>query len=659
MKRILCSIMIVFFAFAKANSQVIINELDADTPSTDFEEFIELKTQSPFESLDGYIMVLFNGSGSYTTGMGRSYYVEDLDGLTTDSNGLVVLGSSKVSPAVDRLLMKDGNTFQNGGDAVAIYLGEPSDFPEFTFANQNNLIDALVYGTNDDDATDLLDLLGETVQYNEGSPNNTNSLQLKPDGTYVSKKPTPHSLNDATEPSYIGLDFSINPMGDLNEGDLFSLTFTLTKAAPQNLYVNFDLKNEGFNTADFTGTTSIFIAAGESTQQLDFNITDDIVDEGDESLRVNLGNNLPTGYKRLKDKVEYLVIDNDFKVASYGNPLAPTFGIVESTQPKEYYISLNNLASPELEKAITIIIAETGVVREHTYADITTILKDADASPANSNKVWLLYNEKERRDVKFQNSSISKDKWNREHVFPRSRGGYFDIEEDEIADGIDVWVETSVDSLRHGNSDAHHLRAADSRTNSSRSNKNFGLGSTQYDGPEDSQGSWHGDVARSVFYMTLRYNGLQVVNGDPDPKLGLIGDLETLLEWHRQDPPDDFEMNRNNVIYEWQRNRNPFIDDPELAEFIWGNKAGETYTLSIEDQKNSRIIVFPNPSTDFLQFAHIIDPTDIKIYDAQGKLVLHQILSHDIKIEHKLIAGIYLLQIKTKLGTTVKTIVVN
>ena len=143
---------------------------------------------------------------------------------------------------------------------------------------------------------------------------------------------------------------------------------------------------------------------------------------------------------------------------------------------------INVNSSSDLEQAITSIIAETGVVRHHTYADITTIVKDADASALNSNKVWLLYSEIERSDVLFQDGSNGNGRWNREHVFPRSRGDYDSLEDlDDIADGINVWVETSVDSLRHGNSDAHHLRATDAPTNSSRGDQNYSGTETKTD----------------------------------------------------------------------------------------------------------------------------------------------------------------------------------
>jgi len=49
-----------------------------------------------------------------------------------------------------------------------------------------------------------------------------------------------------------------------------------------------------------------------------------------------------------------------------------------------------------------------------------------------------------------------------------------------------------------------------------------------------------------------------------------IGNLEMFLEWHFEDPVDDFEINRNNVIYDVQGNRNPFIDNPNFVYNIWG-----------------------------------------------------------------------------------------
>src|SRR5690606_25601510 len=96
-------------------------------------------------------------------------------------------------------------------------------------------------------------------------------------------------------------------------------------------------------------------------------------------------------------------------------------------------------------------------------------------------------------------------------------------------------------------------------------------GPLDYNGPQNNQGSWKGDVARALFYMALRYEVLELVDGNPDDSTAnQLGDLQTLLSWHELDPADDFEMNRNNIIYSWQMNRNPFIDLPDLVDYVYG-----------------------------------------------------------------------------------------
>ena len=88
--------------FTSSWSQVlIINELDADTPSIDDLEFIELKSETPNFSTDGYILVFFNRSSS---GGDASYFVYDLNGYTTDINGLLVVGNTYVSPFPQALM---------------------------------------------------------------------------------------------------------------------------------------------------------------------------------------------------------------------------------------------------------------------------------------------------------------------------------------------------------------------------------------------------------------------------------------------------------------------------------------------------------------------------------------------------------------------------
>lgn len=205
------------------------------------------------------------------------------------------------------------------------------------------------------------------------------------------------------------------------------------------------------------------------------------------------------------------------------------------------------------------------MVRAQTYADIVDMLKEADQNPENSNQVWLVYLEIGRAKIDYQTVSSSVGLWNREHTFPRSRAGYNSIEADETADGRNVYGPrmpihyAMVTPMVMDFVQPTALKIVHVMTNITDSTN----------GPVGTLGGFKGDVARSVFYLAVRYNGLEIVNGFPDIT-GQLGDLLTLLNWHRNDPPDDYEMNRNNIIFDWQKNRNPFIDHPALVEYILG-----------------------------------------------------------------------------------------
>jgi len=188
MKKItlLLSLLVTSFGFA----QLSINEIDADQTSTDTAEFIEILSSTPNFALDGYVVVLYNGSDD------QSYASYDLDGFTTNADGLFVIGNTGVTGAG---LTLPSNGLQNGADAVAIFQASDTDFPNDTAITTTNLIDVMVYGTNDSDDTGLLTGFGETTQYNDTA---TESLQLTDDQTsYVAGTPTPNALNNLSNPS--------------------------------------------------------------------------------------------------------------------------------------------------------------------------------------------------------------------------------------------------------------------------------------------------------------------------------------------------------------------------------------------------------------------------------------------------------------------------
>lgn len=90
-----------------------------------------------------------------------------------------------------------------------------------------------------------------------------------------------------------------------------------------------------------------------------------------------------------------------------------------------------------------------------------------------------------------------------------------------------------------------------------------------------------GDFARIYFYVATLYpaplwaNAALPLFADGEfPTLSVTGS-PMLMKWHRLDPVDDIERRRNDAVMALQGNRNPFVDNPELAEYLWGDKAGE------------------------------------------------------------------------------------
>jgi hypothetical protein len=575
--------------------QVWINELDSDSPGIDNKEFVELRTPAPFTSLNGYVLVFFNGNPT-ASNTNQSYFALSLNGHTTDANGLLLIGCQSVSPVPD--LVFSDNVIQNGEDGLAIYQGSLADWPIGTPATTQNLVHALTYDTSDPDASGLMALLGITLPQvqmdeNENNLSATQSIQRKNDGSYEVKAPTPGAMNDGSGIVFNGVSIAVNT-AHRTEGDSLHIVFRTQTPVASTLNFSFTLNNGGFNTSDYTGNTNLSIPTGSDSVLAIISTVDDTADEGDEVLKITF-NPLPSGYVRMNDKVEIRIIDNDYSVDPWGTPLQPTYGIVNPTIPAGYYAPIHGKNGAALKLALQGIIADTATVRAHCYGDIPDILSVADHNPKNGNQVWLMYVETPRAKLDYQTTASGTGKWNREHIYPQSRGGYSNGTSD-IPDGINVWLPTGPNDLLAGHADAHALRAEDATENSSRNNRDYG---GDYNGPAATAGSWKGDVARAVFYMCIRYNGLQLVSGNPNDTTSFqLGDLDSLLAWHQMDPPDDFEMFRNNYIHTWQQNRNPFIDHPELVEYVYGNMQGQPFFLNtaVAEVNRSGWILYPNPS---------------------------------------------------------------
>ena len=179
-------------------TDMLINEVDSDTPGYDAAEFIELYDGGKGSTiLDGLTLVLYNGSS------GKSYRAIDLSSYQTDAAGYLVIGNSSV-PGND-ITIADAS-LQNGPDAVALYIGSANDFPNGTLVTTSNLIDALVYGPAGSSAPALMVLLesGQSqVDENSRGSGDLHSNQRCPNGsgahrqsiTFRPNTPTPKAAN--------------------------------------------------------------------------------------------------------------------------------------------------------------------------------------------------------------------------------------------------------------------------------------------------------------------------------------------------------------------------------------------------------------------------------------------------------------------------------
>lgn len=636
--------LLFFIIGINSNAQIVINELNADNPSSDEREFVELKSVTPNFSLNGYVIVFFSGTG---TGLVKtSYKTIDLDGYTTDINGIIHFGNAGVSPTPSGTFAS--NTIFNNPCAVGLYFGSDTDFPFGTTAVANNLIDSLCY-TNSTSVqpTALMSAFGNSVcTYvpSESSTATDKSIQRKIDGTYEIKIPTPGMNNDGSGIVLTYLTMSTG-ITTITEGQSFTISITSSQAVSgSNLVINFLLDNGNFNANDFTGSTSITIPIGATTGSTTIQVLNDGINEGDEELNTFI-TSVPTGYSLYNNNIIVRVNDINYVTLPFGAPSNPTFGTVATTAPAGYYASLDGLSGNLLKQELQNIIANPSIIHGHNYGDIYDILKVADQNPLNSNQVWMIYTETPRSKIDYQSGTSIVGKWNREHIYCQSRGGFADATSSTPA-GINVWEAAGPDIIATGHADAHHIRAVDGQENSSRNNRNYG---SDYNGPSgNTANSWKGDVARACFYMAVRYNGLNVVNGDPsDAILGQIGDLSTLLSWNHLDPSDDFEMNRNNYIYTWQVNRNPFIDYPDLADFIWGSRVGETWhALSNKSFDEDKLVVYPNPALHYFKISGFNGKATVELYSVLGAKIFEKTATDELLVDStNLSSGVYIAKI--------------
>ena len=342
--------------------------------------------------------------------------------------------------------------------------------------------------------------------------------------------------------------------------------------------------------------------------------------------------------------MRYLVIlfvtfvSNIYSQSDFGSSFDPTYGIVQASIPQDYYQEANGKSSEQLKEALHQIISNHTVFPyTSSSTDTWDILQLSDQDPENHDNMILVYTgrsqDKGYRDgsgnySQYENGNgTQNNSWNREHVWPKSHG--FPDEDDNAY------------------TDVHNLKPSDRSVNSSRGTKDYDYGGSQHSEASDcltDSDSWEpsdfvkGDIARILFYMVVRYDpgydhnnnsfDLELVDyttpGNNDP---ILGKLSSLIQWHFDDPVDDFEINRNEVIFGFQQNRNPFIDHPNLVNFLWGENVGQDWneSLSYNNIKfDNDLTIFPNPTTGILNFTEELQNEKIEIFSLTGQKIFYK-----------------------------------
>jgi endonuclease I len=293
-------------------------------------------------------------------------------------------------------------------------------------------------------------------------------------------------------------------------------------------------------------------------------------------------------------------------------------------QPPGYYDSAAGLSGTALQQALHDIIDDHNVA---TYTDLWTHFQLTDKKADGS--VWDMYSDIPGGSPVYSyifitnqcgNYDSEGDCYNREHSFPKSWFGgeilpmYTDLFHLYPTDG---WVNNKRGNFPYGTTSS----ATWTSTNGSK------LGTCSYPGYTgvvfEPVNAYKGDLARSYFYMAVRYYGedpgwpgSDMVSGaQPKPWA-----LKMLLEWDQSDPVSQKEKDRNESVWLIQGNRNPFIDNAAYADQIWGTPN------STEDfQENpDRVRLWPNPADDLLTIsvpARFGDVYRIRIINASGKTI--------------------------------------
>ena len=331
------------------------------------------------------------------------------------------------------------------------------------------------------------------------------------------------------------------------------------------------------------------------------------------------------------------------------------FVCLNAQAPAGYYDAANGLTGEPLLEALHNIIKNDA---HEDYGGLWGAFKKTDARTDSTNKVWDIYSYSPNFPPKYSYTfTIDQcgtydeegDCYNREHLWPQS------------------WFNESTNTSKP-RTDLHHIYPTDGWVNGQRGNNPFGkvqngsattytngskLGSCATSGytgtvfePID---EYKGDIARAMFYMSVRYHGEDsnwTESGMTNKSTIKPWAIAMLLQWHRDDPVSQKEIRRNNVVDSIQGNRNPFVDNPDFAPMIWDE------TWNINNHESVSYAISPNPvkTGGALCVAGVdAEKTQIEMFDLCGRKIDVQTMSSEyvteVAIPSSMRPGIYFMSI--------------
>jgi len=273
--------------------------------------------------------------------------------------------------------------------------------------------------------------------------------------------------------------------------------------------------------------------------------------------------------------------------------------------PTNYYSKAIGKQSAELKTALFEIIKPH---KSLDYGGLNYTFRTTDWHP--DGYFWDMY------------SNIKRSNWsglNREHSMPKSWFGVAYGEENLQPIGCDI----------------HNLFPSDMTANEAKSNNALGIvgatvyfsngvvkvGKSAYTGYSgtvfEPANEYKGDFARGYMYMVTCYEDYantwqstgtsSMLQRNTYPVFNSYA-TKLLLEWHRADPVSSKEINRNNAVYKLQNNRNPFVDHPLLAEYLWGKFVGEIWDGTGDEPETDSPLIYKFNASDKTVFVQLKQP---------------------------------------------------